>query len=153
MKIDHTEGIHSVIGSEKNTQGPAKPEQGFEEIFNKALKPEPTQTVSPATTSFVRPVIAVMETEAVPGDQGGVVKAAENLLNLLDDYRRHLIQPESAPKEIDRLVQELEGQHRRLAPAIDTLPEGDALKSILNKTLITASVEIFKYRRGDYLAA
>lgn len=153
MKIDHSEGIHSTPHPEKNTPGPEKPAQGFGEIFQKALKTETPQTISPVATSFVRPVIPVVETALAPDNKVGVVEAAENLLDLLEEYRRHLIKPESQPKEIDALVQRLEGQRERLAPVIDTLPEGDGLKPILNRSLITTTVEIFKYRRGDYLDA
>jgi hypothetical protein len=36
---------------------------------------------------------------------------------------------------------------------LGSLPEGDGLKDILNQALVTAEVEIIRFRRGDYLTA
>ena len=153
MKIDGTESIHTIPDSEKNRQGPEKPQHGFQEIFQKALKPDEALTISPTSTSFVRPVTSVMETDMPAADKAGVVETVENLLDLLEDYRRHLMQPKGRPKDLDALIQKLDGQQKKLTPIIDKLPDGDALKPILNQSLVTASVEIFKYHRGDYLAS
>ena len=113
MKIDGTEGIHSIPDSEKHRQGPEKPDQGFQELFQKALKPDDPQSISPSTTSFVRPVIPLMETEMPIVDKAGVVETVENLLDLLEDFRRHLVQPESQLKDLDALVQKLDGQQKK----------------------------------------
>lgn len=152
MKIDGPEGIHSIPNSEKNTSGPEKPDQGFQEIFQKALKPDEAQTISPATTNFVRPIMPLMETDSSTTDKTGVVETVENLLDLLEDYRRQLMTPECQLKDLDALVQKLDKQQKRLTPVMEKLPEGDELKTILNESLVTASVELFKFRRGDYLA-
>jgi hypothetical protein len=40
-----------------------------------------------------------------------------------------------------------------LTPLLDTLPEGDRLKDVLNRALVTAEIEIIRFRRGDYLPA
>jgi hypothetical protein len=31
------------------------------------------------------------------------------------------------------------------------LPEGDSVKDVLNQALVTAEIEILRFRRGDYL--
>lgn len=153
MKIDGTEGIQPTPDSEKIKHRIEKPEQGFQEIFQKALKPDKTLTHGPAATTFVRPTIALLETARPVNGKDDVVKGVENLLDLLEDYSQQLMQPESQLKDIDAMVRKLDGQQKRLAPFVDQLPESDELKAILNQSLVTASVEIFKYHRGDYLAS
>ena len=85
-------------------------------------------------------------------DQADIFNRVEQLLDLLEDYRRHLSRPGTGLKTLDELVQKLDGQRRSLAPAVDELSEDDGLKTILNESLVAASVEIFKFNRGDYLA-
>ena len=42
-------------------------------------------------------------------------------------------------------------EKERMATAMDSLQDGGGLKSILNQTLVTASLEITKFYRGDYV--
>lgn len=153
MKIDGTEGIQPIPDSEKNKHRAEKPERAFQEIFQQALKPGQDHAPAPAATTFVRPPVALMEIVRPVNDKADIVAGVENMLDLLEDYRRQLLQPESQLKDIDALVRKLDGQQKRLAPAVNQLPENDELKAILNQSLVTASVEIFKYHRGDYLAS
>jgi hypothetical protein len=56
-------------------------------------------------------------------------------------------------KTLETTVKKLEGERDLLAPVADKLPDGDALKTIVNQSLVAASVEIFKFHRGDYLGS
>jgi hypothetical protein len=38
-----------------------------------------------------------------------------------------------------------------MLPLLDALPEGDGLRDLLNRMLVTATVETIKFNRGDYL--
>ena len=40
-----------------------------------------------------------------------------------------------------------------LAPELDSLTDDGELKDILNQTLVTASLEISKFYRGDYISS
>jgi hypothetical protein len=40
-----------------------------------------------------------------------------------------------------------------LAPVLDSLPDDEKLKDIANETLVTASLEVTKFYRGDYIAS
>ena len=48
------------------------------------------------------------------------------------------------------LIDRMEEHNKTLASILVTLPDGDALKDILNRVLITSVVEVEKFRRGDY---
>ena len=93
-----------------------------------------------------------MRTEAISVDVTQTVERIEQFIDMLDDYRHHLSEPSTNLKRLDSMVKKLEGQRESLVPVANELPQGDALKSILSDSLVTASVEIFKFHRGDYLA-
>jgi hypothetical protein len=41
----------------------------------------------------------------------------------------------------------------QLSAVLDSMPNEDGLKDILNQTLITASLEGIKFNRGDYITS
>jgi len=41
----------------------------------------------------------------------------------------------------------------QLSRVLDSMPNEDRLKDILNQTLITASLEVIKFNRGDYITS
>jgi hypothetical protein len=47
----------------------------------------------------------------------------------------------------------LEEGRDALSRTLGSLPESNRLSDVLNQTLVTAEVEIIRYRRGDYLTA
>ena len=94
-----------------------------------------------------------MKTDEIAPDMDNTMNRIQQFIDALDDYRRHLAGPATDLKTLGAMVKKLDGQRESLAPMAAGLPEGDALKTILNESLVTASVEIFKFHRGDYLAS
>jgi len=45
----------------------------------------------------------------------------------------------------------MEKKTAELIPTLESLPDGDKLKDILNQALVTSTVEIIKFNRGDYV--
>ncbi len=153
MKIDGTQGPHSIPDSEQNKSRTETPDRGFEDIFKQALHTNEPQSVAPPTTAFVRPTIPVAEIDPQAGDRDKAIEKMDQLLDLLEDYRRQLLQPGDHAKELDKVVQRLDARRASLGSVLDGLPDDDALKGLLNQSLVTAAVESFKFHRGDYLAA
>jgi hypothetical protein len=46
----------------------------------------------------------------------------------------------------------IDQETENLTPILDSLPEDEDLKNIINRTLVTASLEVSKFYRGDYVA-
>jgi hypothetical protein len=151
MKIDGTEGRFQVPDSGKSSDRPENNDGGFQKIFRQTLKPARSAAVSPSATAFIHPSAPVAKTEAIATDQMLTVDRVEQLVDRLDDYRGHLAAPATNLKTLETMVKKLEGERDLLAPVANKLPEGDALKTIVNQSLVAASVEIFKFHRGDYL--
>lgn len=79
-----------------------------------------------------------------------VIERTEKLLDTLDDYREKLQDPEASLEDIHPLVRDMELQKGDLTSALDSLPDGDGLKDILKEAMITSSLEVAKFNRGDY---
>ena len=54
---------------------------------------------------------------------------------------------------IDEIINKIERQNDSLATIVESIPDDDEIKNILNQTRITASLEVAKFYRGDYLPA
>lgn len=121
---------------------------GFGDILKEKLAPASGAAAS--GIGLVAPTQLQPVAEA-PADR--LAGRVERYLDLLDDYRRQLSDPRVSLKGLDTTVREMEAGKDALAPALGSLPEGDGIKDILNRTLVTASLEIIKFRRGDYLTA
>ncbi len=82
-------------------------------------------------------------------EQGPVLERVEQLLDTLEEYQHNLGRASITPDELRPFVNRMEEQHKALAAVLVTLPDGDNLKDILNRVLITSVVEVEKFRRGD----
>ncbi len=79
------------------------------------------------------------------------VDRAERFLDILDKYQQKLSDPQVTLRDLYPLIQEMEVEKESLIPVLESLPDGDELKDILNRVLITSSVEIIKFNRGSYV--
>jgi len=79
-----------------------------------------------------------------------IIERTEKFLEILDNYREKLQNPEVSLEEIYPLVSEMEMKKEGLTSALNSLPDGDGLKDILNEAMITSSLEVAKFNRGDY---
>lgn len=79
-----------------------------------------------------------------------IIERTEKLLDTLDNYREKLENPEVSLEDIYPLVSEMEMKKEGLTSAHNSLPDGDGLKDILNEAMITSSLEVAKFNRGDY---
>jgi hypothetical protein len=153
MKIDGTEGHFQIPDAGKSSERPENTDGGFQKIFRETLKPAGSAAVTPSATAFIHPSAPVAKTEAIAADQMLTADRVERLVDRLDEYRGRLAEPATNLKTLETTVKKLEGERDLLAPVADKLPDGDALKTIVNQSLVAASVEIFKFHRGDYLGS
>lgn len=131
---------------------PVPGEGGFGDILKQALGD--VSSAPSADSGVVAPPSAVLAVR--PLERAPVTVAAgrlEHFLELLDRYRQKLVDPRVDLKTLDGAVREVEKGLDALKPAADSLPENDGLRDIINRALVTASVEIVRFRRGDYLPA
>lgn len=83
-------------------------------------------------------------------DRIGIVSKLEQLLDVLDQYRMNLENPQVSLKEIAPLTRDLDTKLQELVPELDKLDQKDPLAPILNETLIATTLEVKKFENGWY---
>ena len=153
MKIDNNDPIMKGL----HPQGTAKSRPAGEQEFGKILKEtvENTQKLDagPRQTAFVNPLASVWRTARGSADPEFAIDRIENMIDLLDQYRHKLADPQMNLKQIDPIINEIALENDSLASLADSLPAADELKGLLERTMVTASLEVTKFYRGDYLPA
>jgi len=145
MKIHGNDEYLKVLGIENRFTSPTSGADGFGNILKHTLDsasaPEPLSTTSNCTQ--------IKSLEPVFNDP--IMQRLEGLLDLLEGYCQKLSNPRVNLKGLESTLQQLEQGRDALAPSVGALSENDGLKDILNRALITASLEIVRFKRGDYL--
>ena len=153
MKIDNNDPIMKGL----HPQGTAKSRPAGEQEFCRILKEtvENTQKSDAGLrqTAFVNPLASVWRTARGSADPEFAIDRIENMIDLLDQYRHKLADPQMNLKQIDPIINEIAWENDSLASLADSLPAADELKGLLERTMVTASLEVTKFYRGDYLPA
>jgi hypothetical protein len=99
------------------------------------------------------PVAAIRFNPLSTQDKNITVERVHNLLNLLDNYRQQLSDPYVTLRKLEPMMNTIAKEKDQLSGLLDSMPNDDGLKHILNQTLITASLEVIKFNRGDYITS
>ncbi len=86
-----------------------------------------------------------------PNDKAPLIDCVEKLINTLDEYHRKLGDPQRTLRDINPLIKNMETENKNLESIYNTLPDGHGMKDILNQALVTSSMEVIKFNRGDYI--
>ena len=152
MKIDGNNDIARSAFADKTSQKEAAKDAEFKDILKSAVEQStqrPTNTQPPS----LQPISAIRYPLGSTELRHTTIERVDNLLNLLDHYRDQLADPHVTLRKIEPVVNTIEKEKDQLSALLDILPQDDTLKEIVNRTLITASLEVMKYNRGDYISA
>jgi len=123
--------------------------------FETILKESIDNSIKAGTGTEMPPMINTISNirlnALLSGENNPIIDRTEQFLDILDKYQFMLQNPLTTLKDIFPLIQEMGAEKDNLIPMLDSLPHGDGLKDILNQALITSSVEIMKFNRGDYV--
>ena len=152
MKISGNNPVFHGLQNQSSTKSAQPVGQEFGRILQQTL--DNSQAPQPATTGafFINSLSGIQTVNASMPSRQSAVSSTEDMINLLDRYREQLADPRVPLKEIDPVIQEMSREMENLTPVLESLPDGDGLKTILNRTLVTASMEIGKFYRGDYIS-
>jgi ABC-type transporter Mla subunit MlaD len=99
------------------------------------------------------PISAIRIDPLSSQDKNIAVERIDNLINLLDKYRRKLGDPHVTLRTLEPVIGTIEKEKDQLSGLLETLPKEDGLRDVLNQTLITASLEVIKFNKGDYITS
>ena len=137
---------HQKTGADR---GPAGSE--FREILEQAVSTSSTSEEGAMRLPPVQNIPTISFDPIQTVDPKEDIKRVEEFLNLLEAYNNKLGDGGSSLKDFSSLVSAMEKETARIAPLLDSLPDGDGLKDILNRAVVSATVETIKFNRGDYL--
>lgn len=151
MKIDGNNDIARSVYSDKATQKETTSDSEFKDIL-KASVERSQQTQAPVQTpTHANSLGAIRFTPLSPEARDTAVERLDNLLNLLDQYRNQLADPKVSLRQIEPLLNTIAKEKDQLSTVLNTMPDEDDLKDIVHRSLITTSLEIMKFNRGDYI--
>jgi len=152
MKIYDNDQITKNLYPEARTKPQLPADKEFGTILKESVENSKQDVTGTRQTTFINPLSGVQMSTSSKFDKQYAIDRTENLIGLLDQYRHKLADPGITLKNIDPIIREIDRETDNLAPVLDTLPEGEEFKDIINQTLVTASLEVTKFYRGDYIA-
>jgi hypothetical protein len=151
MKILNTEQVLKSFkhGSRNNIQPSAG--KKFDAILKDTVKNTTTASSATLQTTFITPTSSLQPAPSELSDQIYAADSIEDMINLLDRYREKLADPRVTMKQLDPDIKEMSRGMEKLAHVLDSHPVDEGLRNILNRTMVTISLEISKFYRGDYI--
>ena len=153
MKIINNEQVLKGDYAEPNNKTKSPAVKEFSTILKESVENTQKKDAKLQSTTPIHPFSGTKPLTSTPLDKQFTIERIENLIDLLDQYRQKLSDPQITLRKIAPLIKEVDQAKESLNPYLDSLQDGEELKEILNQTLVTASLEIAKYRRGDYITA
>ena len=151
MKIQNDDLIKNLY-SETTTQRQSTVGSEFDAILKQTVKNTKTEVTGHRQTTFINPLNAIQPSTFSEREKQVALDRVENFIDLLDQYQQKLADSRLKLKHIDPIIKELNQEKENLTPVLDSIPDDEELKNILNQALVTATLEVGKFYRGDYLA-
>ncbi len=140
------------IGPNTSKAKPKASGPGFAQKLSQATSKE---LGKPSAASNGDPTAAVSQTvsagEITTTELTRPMGQVEKTLGKLDEYTKALADPGQSLKKVSILVEELEEQADTLNKSSQSLPEGHAVRDLMDRTAVVATVEAIKFKRGDYV--
>jgi hypothetical protein len=153
MKIQNNEQVSKTFQYESNSKVQPPADKEFGAMLKETVKNTTTAALAPLQTTYIKPLAGLQPASSSSSAHRFAADSVEDMINLLDRYREKLADPQATMKQIDPVIREMTREMENLAPVLDSLPADDGLNTILNDTLVTVSLEISKFYRGDYISA
>ena len=127
--------------------------QNFNEVLKGTLHRESEiNTQVPAASVNSPSAVAPAYLNPIEVEKGmKVTDRLENILDIMEVYRRKLEDSRFSMRDIQPIVNEMTAEKNKLQPLLNSLPDQDPLKGILNEAMIAATLEVAKFNRGDYI--
>ncbi len=148
--------IYKIAGrtwtTEPSRQGKARGRSSFSEVLDKCTDSVKGEQAPTEATSAMTETISAAHCGTSP-TKGAVLHQAFKVVDVLEEYAEALNNPQATLRSIEpvvtRLQQELKGLDAQSGH--NRASQDDELASIVNRIAITATVEAFKFQRGDYI--
>ena len=151
MKIDGNDEILKSGHNPKTSKNEQASEADFNHILKESVEKSTETPLEIQPTTLLDPISAIRFNPLSSQDNDITLDRVENLLNLLEKYRQQLRDPKVTLRTIEPIMNTIAAEKDQLSEKLDSISNEEGLKDILNQALITASLEVIKFNRGDYL--
>lgn len=151
MKINGNNEIIKGAYPDKSQKNEQNQNAEFKDILKASVERAAQDKPEIHASTPMNPVSPIRFSPPLLEDKELTLKRIDNLLNLLENYQKRLSDPQATLRSMEPVMNTIAKEKEQLSSVLDSLPEEDGLKDIINRTLITASLEIAKYYRGDYI--
>ena len=153
MKIDGNDEVLKNSYTAKKPNAEQTTDANFKNILKESVEKSTENPSEIQPTTLLDPISAIRFNPLSPLDKNITVERVENLLNLLEKYRQQLKDSNVTLRTLEPLMNTIAEEKDQLSAKLDSIPNEDGLKEILNQTLITASLEVIRFNRGDYITS
>ena len=153
MKILDTEQVLKSFQRESKSNVQTLADKKFDAILKDTVKNTAAPSTATLQTNFINPMPVLQPPPIVPSDQINAADSIEDMINILDGYRKKLADPRITMKQLDPDIKEMTRGMENLAHLLESHPVDERLRNIFNQTMVTISLEISKFYRGDYISA
>ncbi len=152
MKIDPANGLSGTpsppVNRPEETQG-----GDFKSILEEKMEsPSVEENDGTRPPSAVETIPDIAFPSVSPAGDDDLVQQMEDFLDTLENYQQKLMDPDTSLKELSPLVVQIQSEGEKLTDALQGLQAGDGMQDILSQMLITSSLEVIRFNRGDYIA-
>ncbi|MGD8523225.1 MAG: hypothetical protein PVF56_18910 [Desulfobacterales bacterium] len=151
MKITNDDKYIHGFPADKTAKSSTAPQTDFSSVLKDTIETTEIAEKGVQLPAVVETVVPAQIQHFSASDKLNTLNCIESVLDMLDMYRSKLADPSATLREIDPIVKSLETANEQLKPVLKSIAEGDQLKQILNQTLVTTSLEVFKFYQGDYI--
>ena len=151
MKIDNNDQLIKSLHPQETARPQPAGKKDFGMILKETVANAAKTVAGPRQTAFIKPLAGVPLTTGSGPDPMFTFERIEKMIDLLDQYRHQLADSRVNLKQLDSIVSKISRENDSLTILADSLPDDDEIKNILNQTRVTASLEVAKFYRGDYL--
>ena len=151
MKITNDDQHIHGLPADKTTKPSTAPQTDFRSVLKDTIETTQSADKGVQPPAVLENVVPAQIQHFSASDKLITLDRLEKVLDMLDMYRSKLADPNATLKDIHPLVKSLETANEQLKPILKSIADGDQLKQILNQTLVTTSLEVFKFYQGDYI--
>ncbi len=133
--------------NDKQTGGPS-----FSDVLAKTGSADKAgQTDGTAGPAGPHPPAYIGRVDSAPAARETVERVSEEFFRLLESYQTQLGDANASLKDIESLIQDMEIYSGKLMEEIQSLPEGDPGRGLLEEMAVMVTSETAKFHRGEYL--
>ncbi|BBO80303.1 hypothetical protein [Desulfosarcina ovata] len=150
VTIDPDKTVMNIADLKKRENQTVHGEKEFGSVFQDVITTsdaQPLVSESVSSLSEIRPAQFNVQTEAA---ETGIVDHVQQLLDTMEIYQQQLGSRSTSLKEIEPVLEKMDSQNESLAEMADATGVDDDLKTIINQSLTLSSIEIARYRSGQY---